>query len=78
MSRATVRRAWRARCRYHLARHKPMRVIRSMRPLYSAETTEGAPELGFAITSQYWRCEACGTRLSDDGLELRNLPTDPE
>lgn len=65
-----VRGAWRARCRYGLTRHRPVKVITSLRPLHVTP----ASGLAFAITDQYHRCENCGDQLNESHNEIRELP----
>lgn len=67
-----LRELWRARCRWHLAKHRPVRVITGMEPLGLAETaTTGT--LSYAITSQFHRCDGCGVRLNEDHYTLREV-----
>ncbi|HMM95358.1 hypothetical protein [Phycicoccus sp.] len=64
-----LRDLWRARCRWRLAKHRPVRVITGMEPMGSLP--DGP--LSYAITSQFHRCGNCGLRLNEDHYTLREV-----
>ena len=50
-----ARRTWMTRCRWRLARHQPVRVLDSVRPLGAG---------AYAITREHRECRVCRTELT--------------
>ena len=67
--RPSIRHLWAERCRYGLARHKPIRVITSAR-LMSVDPLGGSE---WAIMQQYHRCRACNHPLNEPHPVIRPL-----
>lgn len=68
LARHHLPRLWDSRCRYGLARHRPVKIITSARLL--TVTPTGA---AFAEMSAFHRCERCRERLNPTHPEIRPL-----